>query len=380
MRITKNRIGKAAVVLCAVALSCAVALGIAGCSSQEGSSASAESSASEQASETRVFVDSVGREVELPATIDRIAPSGHTANQVLLTMAPEKMVGLSQEITADQQKYISTDVSDLPVFGAIFGAKGDLNKEAIAAANPQVIIDTGEPKDGIVEDLDNLQKQLGIPCVFIETKLEDYGAAYEMLGELLGMEERGQTLSDYCKAAYEETSEVMASIPEDERTNMAYLLGDAGLNAIAKDSYQGQVIDLCANNVVVIENASGSGYGMEISLEQLAVWNPDLIVFSSAGGETGYYDKVASDPAWSGISAVENGNYYEVSQMPWNWLNNPPTVNQVVGMQWLPRLLYPDKFDTSIEDVTKSYYQTFYGYELSDDEVAELLTNATPKQ
>ncbi len=43
-----------------------------------------------------------------------------------------------------------------------------------------------------------------------------------------------------------------------------------------------------------------------------------------------------------------------------------------MGLQWLPRLLYPDKFDTSIADVTKSYYKTFYGYELTDAEVAEL--------
>lgn len=372
---TRKRTSRLVALLAAAALCCGVMIAATGCSSNDGSQASSASSSAATQAQTRTFTDDAGRTVELPATIERIAPSGHTANQVLLTMAPEKMVGLSQDLTADQAKFFNVDVESMPVFGAAFGAKGDINKEAVAAADPQVIIDTGEFKDGLAEDLDTLQEQLGIPCVFIETKLEDYGAAYEKLGELLGMEERGAELSAYCKAAYDETKSVVDAIPESERANVAYLTGDAGLNAIAKTSYQGQVLDMCANNVVVVDKASGSGAGNEISLEQIAVWNPEIILFQSGS----IFDTVGDDPAWAGIAAIDNDAYYEVPNIPYCWLNNPPTVNQVMGMQWLPRLLYPDKFDTSIEDVTKSYYETFYGYELSDAEVDELLANANVK-
>lgn len=372
--IMKSRASKFFAVVAAAALCLGVMGLVSGCSSSNEASSASSSAATQN--ETRTFTDSLGREVELPAQIDRIAPSGHTANQVLLTMAPEKMVSLSQDLTEDQLKYINLpNYADLPITGAAFGSKGDINKEAVAAADPQVIIDTGEVKDGLEEDMDTLQEQLGIPVVFIETKLEDYGAAYEMLGELLGMPKRGKELSDYCAAAYKEVTDVMATIPDSERVNLGYFLGDAGLNTIAKTSYQGQVIDLCANNVAVLEKATGSGQGQEVSLEQIALWNPDLIIFAPDS----IYDTVADDPAWDGITAIDNGNFYETPASPYNWLNNPPTVNQVMGMQWLPRLLYPDKFDTSIADVTKSYYKTFYGYELTDAEVAELTAKALPK-
>lgn len=53
-------------------------------------------------------------------------------------------------------------------------------------------------------------------------------------------------------------------------------------------------------------------------------------------------------------------------------------MNQVLGMQWLPRVLYPDKFQTSIADVAKDYFETFYNYDLTDAEVAELAAHATP--
>ena len=372
---TKKRASRFFAVVAAAALCLGIMGLVSGCSSSNEASSASNSAATQN--ETRTFTDSLGREVELPAQIDRIAPSGHTANQVLLTMAPEKMVCLSQDLTEDQQKYAVglKDYASLPITGAAFGAKGDINKEAVAAADPQVIIDTGEVKDGLVEDMDTLQGQLGIPVVFVETKLEDYGAAYEMLGELLGMPERGQELSDYCAAAYKEVTDVMAAIPESDRVSIGCFLGDAGLNTIAKNSYQGQVIDLCANNVAVLEKASGSGMGQEVSMEQIALWNPELVIF----GPKSIYDSVADDPAWDGIAAIDNGNFYETPASPYNWLNNPPTVNQVMGMQWLPRLLYPDKFDTSIADVTKSYYKTFYGYELTDAVVAELTAKALPK-
>ena len=372
---TKKRASRFFAVVAAAALCLGIMGLVSGCSSSNEASSASSSAATQN--ETRTFTDSLGREVELPAQIDRIAPSGHTANQVLLTMAPEKMVCLSQDLTEDQLKYINLpNYADLPITGAAVGSKGDINKEAVAAADPQVIIDTGEVKDGLEEDMNTLQDQLGIPVVFIETKLEDYGAAYEMLGELLGMPERGQELSEYCAAAYKEVTDVMATIPESERVNLGYFLGDAGLNTIAKTSYQGQVIDLCANNVAVLEKATGSGQGQEVSLEQIALWNPDLIIFAPDS----IYDTVADDPAWDGIAAIDNGNFYETPTSPYNWLNNPPTVNQVMGMQWLPRLLYPDKFDTSIADVTKSYYKMFYGYELTDEEVANLTAKALPKQ
>ena len=375
MLLAKKKMGKVAALLCA-ALLCLGLAGLAGCSGSGGASsgAAAGSSAASQEAGMRTFTDSLGREVQLPTDIERICPSGHTAQQVLLTMAPDKMVGLSQALTDDQLKIFGDKFADYPVFGAVLGATDDLNREAVAAADPQVIIDTGEAKKGAEEDLDALQEQLGIPVVFIEAKLSDYGAAYKNLGELLNMQQRGNELSQYCSNAYSIVADTMETIPEAERVHMAYLLGENGLNAIAKTSFQGQVIDMVADNVVVVDDVSGKGNGNEISLEQIALWDPELIIFQKGS----IYDTVGDDPAWQGIAAIADGNYYEVPNDPWCWMNNPPTVNQLMGMQWLPRLLYPDAFDDSIEDVTKAYYSTMYGYDLSDAELADLLQGALP--
>ena len=387
-----------------VAMMCAVALGLAACggssqassaasgsesasaseaasseaaSSEAASSEAAESGASESAAADAgmvSFTDSSGRTVEVPANIERVAVTGPISQMCMLTFAPDKMVGLSNELSAAETKYVGEQYASLPVYGQIYGGKGDFNKEAVAAADPQLILDIGEAKKSIVEDLDEIQAATGIPCVHVEATLGSYDEAYTMLGELLGQQERAAELSEYCKNAYNATVDGLKKVDPYKFVKVAYLLGDAGLNAIPKGSFQGQVVEMAANNVVEVENATGSGLGAEVSFEQIAMWDPEMIIFAPDS----IYDTVADDPSWSTLTAVKNGNYYKVPGEPYNWVHNPPSVNQILGMQWFARLCYPDQFDDNISDVVKDYYKTLYNYELSDDECAELLKNAEP--
>ena len=305
----------------------------------------------------------------------RLLPGGIVYAQVKRLHEYKRQLMTAFAILEIYEKLKKGDLEDFRPAVFLFGAKSALNLETLLGCAPQVIIDTGEAKKGAKEDLDALQEQLGIPVIFIEAKLSDYGAAYERLGELLSMEERGGELSTYCTDVYNMTVTTMENIPENERVRMAYLLGDNGLNAIAKTSFQAAVVDMVADNVVVVDDVSGKGNGNEISLEQIALWNPDLIVFQTGS----IYDTVGDDPAWAGIAAIDSGNYYQVPNVPYCWLNNPPTVNQLMGLQWLPRLLYPDAFDDSIEDVTRAYFHTMYNYDLSDTELADLIKDAVPK-
>ena len=116
------------------------------------------------------FTDSCGRTVTITEPITRVAISGPVAQQVMLGFAPDLLVGLATKMDNAQIKYLG-DWSSLPVLGQLYGGKGDLNKEAVAAAKPQIMIDWGEAKKTIVEDMDNLSTELGIPCVHIEAPI-----------------------------------------------------------------------------------------------------------------------------------------------------------------------------------------------------------------
>ena len=76
--------------LLALLLALVMALSLAACGAQ-----SAPAEDENTAPETRVFTDSVGREVTVPAQIDKVALSGPMAQIVLFALCPDKLVGIA---------------------------------------------------------------------------------------------------------------------------------------------------------------------------------------------------------------------------------------------------------------------------------------------
>ena len=370
MRMVKNASRRTFVVaLCSAALACGLA--VAPLAFAE-TAATGDKASAAQTGETREFTDSLGRTVEIPAEITAIAPSGFLPQQVLLTVAPEKMVCLASPLTESQAHFFGEEYAGLEEVGAIFGAKGDFNREAVAASGAQIVIDVGDTKKGMAEDLDALQEQLGIPCVHISSNLATYGECYRALGELLGVEERANEIADYCDAAYKEISDVMETIPVEERVDVLYLSGEDGLSCVANSSYQANVVDMVADNIAVVDDPSGKSN--QTNMEQIISWDPEFIIFAPLSA----YDLAGTDATWQTLTAIEGGNYCEVPSEPYNWLNGPPSVNQVLGMQWLPRVLYPEKFDNDMYETVAAYYKTLYQYDLSEDEFNEITARAVP--
>lgn len=319
------------------------------------------------------FTDSAGRKVELPAGIDRIAPSGQLAQMVLFALAPDKLVGLSNKWSGEAGAFMDEKYLKLPVFGQFYGS-ANLNKEALAAAKPQLIIDIGEKKSSIAEDMDGVQKQLGIPTVFVEATLSSMSAAYDTLGQILGMPEEAKVLSDYTKEIYTTTTDTMKTIG-DKKAKVLYSLGDTGANVIAKGSFHAEVLDLMADNVAVVDNPSSKGTGNEVSLEQIVQWKPDVILFAPGS----MYGKAAADPAWKTMKAISGNSYYEVPANPFNWLGSPPSINRYMGMIWLSELLYPDSFQYDMKQEVSRFYTLFYHSKPLTDEQYKSLTEKAIK-
>lgn len=322
--------------------------------------------------ETIVFTDSIGREVTIPAKIEKIAPAGNPSQMMLYSLAPDMLVGLSAQPGDAMMAYYPEDIKSLPVFGVFYGKKANLNKEALIAAQPQLIIDIGEVKKNMKEDLDDLQEQLNIPVIFVEAKLENTGEAYRTLGKILGREDEAEALAQYCDAAYKDATEKASSIPEDKKVKVYYGEGQDALAANPKGSFHTEVIDLVGGiNAADIED-KGKGNN-QVSLEQIVGWNPDVVLLTSDG----FFDTIGTDAGWQEINAVKNNMYFEIPSVPYNWIDKPPAVNRFIGIKWLGNLLYPDIYSYDMVKEAKEYYKLFYRYDLSDEEAARLLEKAS---
>lgn len=326
--------------------------------------------------ETIRFTDSCGRQVELPKNITKVAPSGSVAQMILYTVAPDTLVGWSSNPGGETAAYLPEKYRALPVLGQFYGGSNTLNMEALMAVGPQVIIDMGDMKKTHKQDMDDVQERTGIPTIFIEANLETFPDAYRTLGELLGCEEQAEAIAQYIESTVSEVRAVAATIPEEERVTVMFGTGESGLDCNARGSIHADVIDLVGGvNAVVVEEVSGKGGGNTISLEQVMLFDPDVILFAAGGP----YETVGTDPAWNAVRAIRENRYYEIPMGPYHWLASPPSVNRIVGIRWLAELLYPDYYDYDVADETKKFYSMFWHYELSDGEVEAFLERSILK-
>lgn len=322
-----------------------------------------------QAETTRVFTDSCGREATVPADIQKIAVSGPLAQMVVFAIAPDKMVGVANAWDESAKAYFDAKYLELPLLGQLYGGKGELNLETLLAAAPDVVIDVGEPKDSMAEDLDALQEQTGIPFVHIDAYLASMDDTYAMLGDLLAMPNEAQGLADYCRYAYDKVKAIADSV---EKVDLLYVTGEEGLNVIARGSYHAEVIDMLCSNLAVVDEPSSKGTGNEVDMEQILNWNPAAVIFTPGS----IYSTVADNENWQTIPAIRDGRYYEVPMGPYNWMGFPPSVQRILGMQWMAKVLYPDAADYDMYETTQTYFQLFYHCDLTAEQYAALTAHS----
>ncbi|MFD1899328.1 ABC transporter substrate-binding protein [Enterococcus termitis] len=267
-----------------------------------------------------------------------------------------------------RQKY-----QELPEFGQFYGKNASLNMEALSAADPDVVIDIGEVKQSVEEDMDKLQDQLGIPTLFIEANLDNLPDTYKKLGELLGETKHTDQLSQYCEKVLTQAQAVRKKLKDSERKSVYYAAGNAGLNTNAEGSFHAQVIEeVGAKNAAIGVDIVSKGSGTVVSMEQLIQWQPEYILAESKN----VYELITTDDSWKELTAVKEGKVYQVPTAPYNFLGSPPSVNRMIGIQWLGQLLYPNEYQLTIATSVEEFYKLFYHVKPTSQQIDSLLENA----
>lgn len=314
------------------------------------------------------FTDSLGRTVELPDRIERIVPSGNLAQMVLYSLAPERIAGWSSKLSGSAEEYFIQDTVTLPVFGTFYGKKANLNKEALMAAFPDVVIDMGEIKgsrEAMINDLDKLSGDIMIPVIFIEAYLDNTPDVYRTTGKLLGLEDRAEELAVFAEEAIGMAAEARERITDP--VTVYYSTSPDGLEAIAEGNFHGEVIEkIGAKNIVPSSFGESGG---SVSMEQLYIWNPEVILFQ----EEEAYRHAMESPEWQVLDAVAEGNVYLIPSEPYSFIDAPPATNRIIGIYWLGNLLYPELYPVDVVLKTIEYYSLYYSYDLTEEHAREIL-------
>lgn len=314
--------------------------------------------------ETIVITDDLGREVEVPADIESVLGTGSVSQIVLYTLAFDKMVGWNSRPFDDQMEFLPGEAQELDEVGSIFG-RNAINTEEIVRLAPSLIIDMGNIKDDIAEELDQLQEQTEIPVVFFEAdSLEDYPMLYAKLGDLLDIDTTEQIafLEDSLTLA-----EDLKAQANEDTPNYYFASGDDGLLTAPGGDFRTEVFELIGLPNVY-ERAEGERGNTEVSSEQLLEWQPETIFFNFVKDTS-----ILEELPWSELDAVSEGKVYEIPSRPFPWASGPKSVNAYLGLHWLGDLFYTDSYGEDLAEQIKRFYELFYHYELSDEQVSELL-------
>ena len=310
--------------------------------------------------------DMAGRTVTISDTVRKVYAPSPYGSYILYSIDPSMLAGLIFPIRDENKKYFPKEVQNLPVIGALFGQGQTANAEVLLKTNPDLLIMWSANRSAINEKTEESLKKLNTPFVYaVAESISDYPDVYIFLGKVLKREERTKQLSAYCKKTLEEIRVTVNKIPAERRPSVYYAEGMDGLSTECNDSIHVELLGLTGDkNVHRCHTSDHKGFE-KVSLEQVILYNPDVIVAQ----EKVFFDKVFNDPAWQNVKAVKDGRVYLIPRHPFNWFDRPPSFMRIMGLKWLANILYPKEYKIDMVKDARDFYRLFLCVELSNDEM-----------
>jgi iron complex transport system substrate-binding protein len=313
--------------------------------------------------------DLLGREVSIPATVERVIAIGPGALRLYVYAGNLDCVVGVEQFEADSptgRPYLlaNPSLAELPIIGQ-GGPNNAPDPENILKVAPEVIFSTYATEASAA---DELQAKTGIPVVVISYGTGGFGTtsifdevvqdSLRLIGSITGQREKAQAATNYIQQARQDLEDRTKDIPDaDKPTVYVGGLGARGTHGIESTQGSYMLLDVIhARNIVDETGESGS---IIIDKEQLLAWDPDFI-FIDQGGFAAVLEDYKKNPVfYESLSAVQNGQVY--AQLPYNYYNtNLDTA--IADAYYLGKILYPAAFgDIDPEQKADEIYQALLG-------------------
>ncbi len=320
----------------------------------------------------RTIVDSVGRTVEIPVTIDRIIPLDNASRMIAYLGLADKCVGMSGGLNTGERSpihayaYANKNMwADLPNVGTSAGGVDDYYPEEIIRIDPDVILCT-YPK----EMADDIQAKTGIPVVAAPVGTlfqKDYEEAFRLLGDVCGVKDRAEEVITYLNNSLDDLANRTASVPDVGKPSVlwaaATFKGAHGIDGVYANSIIFEKI--AAKDVT--EGIFDTRSGVVVEKEQILGWNPQYIFFDSGNSQLVRTDFEKDPDFFEILTAVQNEDLYQCPNNTYYYSN---LEIPIVNCYYIASLLYPEQFaDIDFEEKANEIFKFFLGV---DDYLSEL--------
>lgn len=131
-----------------------------------------------------------------------------------------------------------------------------------------------------------------------------------------------------------------------------------------------------------VSESLNAGNRSQINYEQLMKWDPEVIFIDHGGMNDGstveeLKKEIMSDPAYSAVTAVKNGEIYLSPSGVFYW---DMGIQKILLVMNMAKLLHPDLFeDLNMENEIMEFYKKFFDYDLTGQEADWILNRLSPE-
>jgi iron complex transport system substrate-binding protein len=253
--------------------------------------------------------DATGRSVRMPDQPGRILPAGPPAAVLLAVLAPDLMVGWPHAPSLAARTWLPDATASLPTVPMLTGRQ-DVTDQLVAR-RPDVILDYGAVSPRYAQIIEAVQAKTGI--------LPKTPQVLRTLGTALHRKERAELLAQQAEA-------ILAAVPKPRGATprVCYGRGPDGLVG-SPGAGAAEVFALLGWEVL---NPEGNGTPSRTNIQAIQALDPDVIIFQSAGMRT----VVADSPQWRALRAMREHHAYVAPDVPFGWLDEPPSINRLLGL------------------------------------------------
>ena len=301
----------------------------------------------EPTAEPIVIVDVVGREVTLekPAT-KLVGTHNPTLNAaVVLGGGGKYLVGFgNKSMGRGLYEQVIEGFDDM----LEVGRGSNINLESVIASGAELVILPERHQDLVPQF-----EAANIPVLVILDSTESFETIQQtltLLGMALGESEKAEQIGSFLNRQLENAQTLLKDTTE--KPSVLFLGSSSALSVAPGSMIQTSLIE-AAGGVNAVSGVEGLGGFVDVSIEQIIAWDPDVIWFPQYSDYTA--EDLLNDPAWSSISAVQNNRVHQFPSRlePWD----QPTAAVALGIDWALHSLHPDLY--SLEDLMKSVDEFF---------------------
>jgi len=300
---------------------------------------------------TMIVVDQLGRRVEVPRELTRISAMHHFGGKIVYALGQQHKL-VEQDLYGMEARALARVDPHFAALPKTLDNHG-LNVEHLVALGPQcVFVYASDTADR--EKLENA----GIPVVAIKGEtLEESFAAVKLMAQALNCVDKGQAYIADCRLLLDLVHERLKDIPPEKYRRVLFT-GPKSIYTVATgEMLQSELLKRAgAVNVAV----SVQGNWADVSPEQVASWNPDVIFLGSKLG-TYSVDEIYKNPHFTSLKAIQKRRVHVFpSNVGW-W--DFPAPHCVLGVVWAAKTLYPERFqDVDMRAIADGFYAKYLGY------------------